>query len=778
MKETLIILFFFLSINYVNGQNVVINEFMASNSTTIEDEDGDFSDWIELYNTTNSTISLLNYSFSDDSNNLNKWIFPEISISPHGYLLVFASNKNTLDTIELHTNFKISSTGEELYLSNNIGTLINQTNSINLSTDESYARIIDGGPSWVETNTPTPDSINIFNTGIYNAHTSGFYNNSFELDLIKLNKNQQIHYTLNGEIPTINSYMYTHPINISNNSQTPYSISGIPTTPLSGPSHLYDFIWQVPTSVYKCNVVRYAAFEQGILQGKIYSKTYFVDSGVNNKYEIPIVSIITDSLNLFDYDTGIYVPGKRFDEDGFNWWPVGNYHNRGLLWERDVHITLLTHFGGIGFETNAGMRMKGYGSASNPQKSFNVYFREEYGIKKTSYPIFNNPQTEYYKRFTLRNSGNDFIYSHFKDVMLQDVMSIMDLEKQDFKPSILFINGEYWGIHNIREKYDKYYFKYKYGIDENEINILGICGIPEEGSNLDYNNLIDFIEQNDLSIGANYSHVSNKIDINNFIDFQIAEIYFANYDWPCNNFKIWKDNQPDSKWRFLIYDLDLSFGYSANSSYSTASMEHALRVENYWPHCGCSNILLRKLLENEDFKNLFISKFANHLRTTFDVDRIINIIDEFESTYENIIEEHINRWKYPATVSDWENEILILKEFAKNRPCNMSFNIMSFFNLTNFDFDCFVESDEANRFIVGPIPNNGYFFVSNNDLNITNSTITIINIHGQVVYNENSIDLMKGEKKYFDLTNLSNGTYILQIISNNYSGQKKIILLN
>ena len=108
----------------------------------------------------------------------------------------------------------------------------------------------------------------------------------------------------------------------------------------------------------------------------------------------------------------------------------------------------------------------------------------------------------------------------------------------------------------------------------------------------------------------------------------------------------------------------------------------------------------------------------------------------------------------------------------------MSFNIMSFFNLTNFDFDCFVESDEANRFIVGPIPNNGYFFVSNNDLNITNSTITIINIHGQVVYNENSIDLMKGEKKYFDLTNLSNGTYILQIISNNYSGQKKIILLN
>lgn len=778
MKETLTILFFFLSINHVNGQNVMINEFMATNSTTIEDQDGDFSDWIELYNTTNSTISLLNYSFSDDSNNLNKWIFPEISISQHGYLLVFASNKNILDTTELHTNFKISASGEELYLSNNLGVLINQTNSINLSSDESYARTIDGGPTWIVTNTPTPDSSNIFNTGVYNSHSSGFYNNSFDLELVKLNNNQQIHYTLNGEIPTINSYVYTNPINISNNSQTPYSISSIPTTPLSGPSRLYDFIWQFPNSVYKCNVVRYAAFEQEILQGKIYSKTYFVDPGINYKYEIPIISIITDSLNLFDYDTGIYIPGKRFDEDGFNWWPVGNYHNRGLLWERDIHITLLDHSGGIGFETNAGMRMKGYGSASNPQKSFNVYFREEYGINNISYPIFNNPQTEKYKRFTLRNSGNDFIYSHFKDAMLQDVMSVMDLEKQDFKPSILFINGEYWGIHNIREKYDKYYFKYKYGIDENEINILGICGMPEEGSNLDYNNLIDFIEQNDLSISANYSHVMNNIDINNFIDFQIAEIYFANYDWPCNNFKIWKDNQPDSKWRFLIYDLDLSFGYSANSSVSTASMEHATSVESFWPHCDCSNVLLRKLLENEDFKNLFISKFADHLHTTFDVDRITGIIYEFEYTYENIIEEHINRWKYPATVSDWENEIAILKDFAINRSCNMTNNLMSFFNLTNFDFDCFVESDESNRLIVEPIPNNGNFFVSINDLNITNSTITIINIHGQVLYNENSIDLMKGEKKHFDLSNLSIGTYILQIISNNYFGQKKIILLD
>ena len=154
MKGKLIIIIFFLSVISVNGQSLIINEFLTNNGSTIQDEDGDFSDWIELYNTTNSTVNLLNYSLSDDINNLNKWVFPEITLLPHSYLLVFASNKNRLDTTELHTNFKISSSGEELYLSNNNGAIVDQTNSVYLSTDESYGRIPDGDTSWSVINNP------------------------------------------------------------------------------------------------------------------------------------------------------------------------------------------------------------------------------------------------------------------------------------------------------------------------------------------------------------------------------------------------------------------------------------------------------------------------------------------------------------------------------------------------------------------------------------------------------------------------------------------------
>lgn len=765
---------------YVNGQTVVINEFVSNNVSTLQDEDGDYSDWIELYNTSNSPINLLNYRLSDDANYLNKWIFPELIILPHSHLLVFASGKNRLNLSELHTNFKISSNGEDLYLSDDVETVIDRTHSIELSADESYCRILDGIMEGIVTIVSTPGSSNISNGGIWSSHPSGFYESSFELELNAIDDNQQVHYTLNGEIPTVNSKLYSEPISIYNISQDPYSISGIPTTPLSGPSQLYDFIWEEPVSVYKCNVIRYAAFEGGNIQSEIYSKTYFVDPEIKDKYDVPIVSIVTDSLNFFDYESGIYIPGKRFDEEGFSWWPAGNYHNRGELWERDIHITLFNSFGEIGFETNAGIRMRGNASAPNPQKSFNVYFRNEYGMNKTSYPVFNNPEIEYYKRLIFRNSGSDFLNTHFRDAMLQEIMSNMDLENQDFKPSILFINGEYWGIHNVREKYDKYYFKYKYGINENEVNILKKCGEIEEGSNVDYYSLVDYIEQNDISSDANYLYVSDKLDINNFIDFQIAEIYYANYDWPCNNFKIWKDNQVDSKWRFLIYDLDFTFGFNDLCLYSKASMEHATSTDDDWPHCECSNVIFRKLLNNEDFRNLFISKFADHLETTFNVDRVTNIISEFKTTYENMIEEHIARWSYPASVSDWEDEIETLKEFAIERPCYMTDDIINHFDLADFDFDCSTDVFEpvrSNNLVVFPNPNNGNFFLVNNYLDIKDATITIVSSNGTIAYEEGSIDILVDERKYFELPSLPSNTYVLQVMSSSYSGQMNLVVV-
>ena len=214
---------------------------------------------------------------------------------------------------------------------------------------------------------------------------------------------------------------------------------------------------------------------------------------------------------MFDYENGIYIPGRRHDDDGWAWWPHGNYHNRGIEWEREMHISYFQENGELVLDTDAGMRMRGLGSTSNPQKSFNVYFRNDYGLKVANLSLFPDSASEKFKRLTFRNSGHDFLQTHFKDALLQRIAEPLDLDLQAFKPAILYINGEYWGIHNIREKYDEHHFNYQYGVDPDEVNVLGICGEIEEGENSEYLELLTYLNDHDLDDQENYDYVSDTV---------------------------------------------------------------------------------------------------------------------------------------------------------------------------------------------------------------------------------------------------------------------------
>ncbi len=773
-------MFFIMHLTHIYGQSVVINEFMSDNETILQDEDGEFSDWIELYNKSNNPVNLFAYSLSDDATSPDKWTFPNIHIPADSFLIIFASGKDRLDTNELHTNFKINKSGEELIICDPEGNIIQSVNPVSLIPDNSYGCIPDGSANWYFLNTPTPNHRNTGSNYISCSHKSGFYKNDFYLTLTSSDANLEIYYTLNGEIPTKNSLLYSSPLHIESNIFFPNNISTIPTTPLEGPDQLNDFIWKEPGNVYKANIIRFASFDDNNMKSQVNSKTYFVDPEIDNHYTFPIISIITNSLNLFDYETGIYIPGKTFDENGFDYWPSGNYHNRGREWERDIHISYFENNGTIGFETDAGMRMRGYGSASNPQKSFGVYFRSEYGLNKIEYPIFKDNDTITYKRLIFRNSGNDFIHTHFKDALLQSLLKSLDTELQDFQPAVVFFNGEYWGIHGIRQKYDEYYFKYHFGIDEDNINILGICGGVEEGSNIDYLELINYIGENDMSLTENYSFAKDRIDIQNFIDFQIAEIYYANYDWPCNNFKIWKTNDAGSKWRFLIYDLDFTFAYDNNSLYSTYSMEHAVSTASGWPYCECSNFIFRKLLNNEEFKQQFIERFAYHLNTTFNSTSVIDSINIFENLFIPEIKEHIDRWSYPSSTSQWYKNVDVLRDFAKSRPCFMRENIMNFFNLSKSEFDFYCSElplEKEIKFFIVPNPSNGIFYMYNNSPEAVTGNIRIISLSGKVLYTENNLSIESKGRHYFNLTGLLNNTYILNFYNATFSENLKITII-
>ena len=243
MKHLIFLVFSIISLSLFS-QDIVINEFMSSNETVLQDVNGDYSDWVEIYNTTNTTVNLENYMLSDDAEISDKWQFPSVEISAKGFLLVFASGKNTVISGEIHTNFKLKQSGEFLYLSSPSGDLLSLINPVFVPADQSFGRITDGAEEMLLFPQSTPNSSNSEANMVYCSHTSGFYNHEFELKLISSNPDNQIRYSLNGETPKNNSKLYTQPILMSDITSNPNNFSNIPTVPTEGPYESGYYIWQ------------------------------------------------------------------------------------------------------------------------------------------------------------------------------------------------------------------------------------------------------------------------------------------------------------------------------------------------------------------------------------------------------------------------------------------------------------------------------------------------------------------------------------------------------
>lgn len=751
----------------VLGQGVVINEFMSKNTTTIQDKDGDFSDWIEFYNATNSTINLHNYSLSDDDDELNKWVFPEVTIPSRGYLLIFASDKNILDTTELHTNFKISCGGEELFLSNDSGEVIDQTYAVELNADDSYGRVPDGNSIWIVIYTPTPNGSNNDINQLSFSHQEGFYTSPFSLQISTLYPDT-VYYTLNGDTPSDSSNIYSDSIFIFNRSVLPNTLSEIPTTP--DQSLITYKAWEPPAEkLHKVTVLKCASYSKGMRTSKIYTKTFFVDSEIYDKYTLPIISISTDENNLFSHDSGIFVPGVFYDS--INPELTGNYFKRGENWERKAHIEYFDHDGSVGFSQDAGIRIHGGKTRQSAQKSLRLYAREEYGKKYFEYSLLPQRQNDKYKRFVLATTIGDWqVQSIIKDELAHDLSSSLNLDYQSFQPVIVYINGEYWGVYTLRDRVDERYIEYLYNIDKDSIEFY-------DPDNSAYQNLIEFIEQNSLEYSGNYDYVTQQIEIDNFIDYIISETFFANYDWPGNNIKFWR-KIPDGKWRWILIDLNAGFG-----NVNINMLLHATKNDTSvtWPNPPSSTFLFRNLLKNDTFEAQLIERYAEILNLDFDTEKMTGKLDSIRELYAPEIPGHVARWNFPDSYNVWDDAVdNALQAFIESRPCIVRDHIMEFFDLTDFDFNCDsdIEDIVLNDLVISPNPSNGEFFLINRQANIINATIVVTNLSGQIIFKENGIDILQNEIKHFSLSGLSNSTYIFHLISDDFSGQQKIQIIN
>jgi len=296
---------------------VHINEIVASNANGIQDADGNHPDWIELYNSSNSSIDLKDFSIADKEEDDAKWFFPQINLAPKSFLLVFASGLDRKNVNELHTDFKISKSGEDIFLYDAQGTIISSMPSTSLDEDQSYGSFPDGSSSYLYFSEPTPGATNDGSKSISASKQSSYYSSNFDLILTTTNPCIEIKYTLNGEEPNKFSSTYSSPIPIGDLSNNSGRLSSIPTTPLSGPSILNFFKWKTPERVAKVNTVNYAGYCNDTLVTPVYHKTY-INQKVGDLHQFPIVSITTDSVNLFDSDSGIYIPGTYHDNSGWS----------------------------------------------------------------------------------------------------------------------------------------------------------------------------------------------------------------------------------------------------------------------------------------------------------------------------------------------------------------------------------------------------------------------------------------------------------------------------
>ncbi|TCK93405.1 Fn3 domain-containing protein [Natranaerovirga hydrolytica] len=571
--------------------------------------------------------------------------------------------------------------------------------------------------------------------GIEFSHLRGFYDAPFFLELEPVDETTIIYYTLDGSTPDPalnpdNTYKYEDLIWIDTRIGEDNILSDIRTVNYTTRNE-----WVPPLEeIFKGTVLRTAVYRGNQRTEDVTTQTYFVDEEVHNRYTFPIISITTDKENLFDDEKGIYIPGNHYDADDPDPMLTGNYFQRGADWERLAFIEYFKNNQSV-LAQNIGIRIHGGSSRSEPQKSLRLYARSDYGNNRLSYPIYEDYPVEEYKRLILRGSGNEWGNTMFLDALAQNIVRDMSFETQESQPSIAFINGEYWGIHNIRERYDHWYFNMKYDVPTDDVVILtgnATLDTGVDGDQQHYLDMLGFIETNDIRDEENYEYVKTLMDVDNYIEYQLAQIYFANIDWPQGNIDFWRKRTDgydpdapyghDGRWRWLMFDLDCSFGYWG-TSYQTNSMEMASDPD--YNHNGSwggewqwATFLFSSLLENEDFKNQFINTFADHLNTTFLSERIINEIDSFQALYEPEIQEHMKRWGKPESMDDWYESIDVFRTFARRRSRYVRSHIVERFDLSGEAYVEIKASDDFEGIIrvnslevsASDLPYSGYYF--------------------------------------------------------------------
>lgn len=706
------------AVGSVNAEisDIVINEICAKN-TVYAASDGKYYDWIELYNPSDSNFDLSGYGLSDNKSKPYKFIFPDETVIAGGErLMIFCDSALSSLEGQLSAAFGLSTDGETIILTDKNGGLVDTVTFGAIESNVSYGRSPDGSDNLTYMKM-TPDAPNITDNKPAFSKTSGFYSNPFDLS-ISTSEKSAIYYTLDGSNPSESSIRYTAPISINDISSTANTISArtdiSPTTSMSS-------VTAPKNPVDKAVVIKAVAVDENGNYSDVVTETYFV--GYQNKasyYEnMKILSIVTDKDNLYDNENGIYVLGKVYEDwknsseyssSTAEWMIPANYTQKGSEWEREATLQIFEN-GSLSLAQDIGIRIHGGATRSMTQKSFNIYARSEYGLSKLNFDLFsgslhnkyNGEIIDEFDTFMIRNGGNDSQYTRFRDKLNQSLVSDRNFLTQEMQPCIVFINGEYWGQYEITEKLSNDYIKFHYDISKKNVCIIKNEELDtgEEVTFTEYNQLRKWINATDFSSNDNYNELCSKVDMQGFMDYISAEIYFNNWDWGSNNVATWKSTKTDpsnpyadGKWRFIMFDTEYSVNLYGQTGASANTFSQIMNSKSF------ISDLLNGAMKNDTFKKQFCLTFMDMSNYNFDSAKISELISELSSAYHDTTIDTFNRFwpDWPGghwAESNLSKEISSVRTFYNNRFASITNHVKSSFALSGNLAKVTIQNDDS-----------------------------------------------------------------------------------
>ncbi len=598
---------------------VVINEVMASNGVY---ENGHAYDWVELHNTGTKSVDLSGWYLSDSKKNPMKWSFPEgTKLKADGYLTVFCTGDDTLPkgkNSTFYANFKLSASGDQVLLVDEGGILQQMLSFSAQYGCVSYGLDDSGTYGYLEQATRGKENDGPALAG--RAATpaldmpGGFYQQPI-LVRVSADEGATVRYTVNGDTPELSS----------------------PVFPAEG------------LSVSQTTVLRVRAFAEGAVSSQTVSASYFFE---DEGPKTPIVSLITDDKYLFDKKTGALVKG------------TGNTPNYDKELEYPVNIEYFNLAGESKINQMGTFSCSGHSATINAQKSIALFARKAYGQERFAFNPFPNRDYDSYKSLLLRSTNSDAYATRLRDVVASSLAEGEGLLYQDALCIQVYINGEYWGHYNLREKINKYMIaQYEGVLDEDMVDAIDILArtgrdeFVQNGSNEDWLALCDFCKQNDLNDPDNLRYVTDRLDVDSLFTHAAYEIILGNVDF--TNVRVYRVR--GGKWRYLLFDVEACW-----RGLDKTPLEYYIKPVNGKIQ-GFRHEPLNALLAVPEMKARFLTRVAELLENHFQWPYVKAKFDAWTGLLEEILPRHIQRWKN-LTLDDWHTNVQAVMNYARKRP--------------------------------------------------------------------------------------------------------------